>query len=68
MKKALDARKLPYLLAEVTMVPKSTVKLKDKEAEQMLRLVEGLEDSDDVQKVYSNFDISEEMLERIGNA
>ena len=68
VKKALDARKLPYLLAEVTMVPKSTVKLKDKEAEQMLRLVEGLEDSDDVQKVYSNFDISEEMLERIGNA
>ena len=68
VKKALDDRKLRYLLAEVTMVPKSTVKLEDKEAEQMLRLVEGLEDSDDVQKVYSNFDISDETLERIGSA
>jgi YebC/PmpR family DNA-binding regulatory protein len=68
VKKALDDRELGYLLAEVTMVPKSTVKLEDKEAEQMLRLVEGLEDSDDVQKVYSNFDISDATLERIGGA
>jgi len=68
VKKALDDRELRYLLAEVTMVPKTTVKLEDKEAEQMLRLVEGLEDSDDVQKVYSNFDISEETLERIDSA
>ena len=59
---------LKHILAEVTMVPKSTVKLEDKEAEQMLRLMESLEDLDDVQKVYSNFDIPEETLEKIGGA
>jgi YebC/PmpR family DNA-binding regulatory protein len=68
VKKALDDKQLKYLLAEVTMVPKTTVKLEDKEAEQMLRLMESLEDSDDVQKVYSNFDIPEETLEKIGGA
>ncbi|UCG81492.1 MAG: YebC/PmpR family DNA-binding transcriptional regulator [Desulfobacterales bacterium] len=66
VKNALDERKLHYLLAEVTMVPKSTVKLEDKEAEQMLRLMDSLEDSDDVQKVYSNFDIPDKTLEQIG--
>jgi YebC/PmpR family DNA-binding regulatory protein len=66
VKKALDERNLKYLLAEITMVPQSTVKLEDKEAEQMLRLMDGLEDSDDVQKVYSNFDISDKTLEQIG--
>jgi len=66
VKKGLDERNLHYSLAEVTMVPKSTVKLEDKEAEQMLNLMDSLEDSDDVQKVYSNFDIAEETLEQIG--
>ncbi|MEE9401762.1 MAG: YebC/PmpR family DNA-binding transcriptional regulator [Desulfobacteria bacterium] len=66
VKKALDERNLQYLLAEITMVPQSTVKLEDKEAEQMLRLMDSLEDSDDVQKVYSNFDISDKTLEQIG--
>lgn len=66
VKKALHERNLTYLLAEITMVPQSTVKLEDKEAEQMLRLMDSLEDSDDVQKVYSNFDISDKTLEQIG--
>jgi len=66
VKKALDEKGLGYVLAEVTMVPSSTVKLEGREAEQMLRLVDGLEDSDDVQKVYSNFDISEKTLEELG--
>lgn len=65
VKAALDRLGSKYLLAEVTMVPKNTVKLEGKEAEQMLRLVEMLEDSDDVQKAYANFDISEEILERM---
>ena len=67
-KKALDERNMRYLLAEITMVPKSTVKLKDKQAEQMLRLMDSLEDSDDVQKVYSNFDIADKTLDQIGRA
>jgi YebC/PmpR family DNA-binding regulatory protein len=68
VKKALDDADLKHVLAEVTMVPKSTVKLEDKEAEQMLRLMESLEDCDDVQKVYSNFDISDETFEKMGGA
>jgi len=68
VKKALDERNMRYLVAEITMVPKNTVKLKDKQAEQMLRLMDSLEDSDDVQKVYSNFDIADKTLEQIGRA
>jgi YebC/PmpR family DNA-binding regulatory protein len=68
VKKALDDRDLKYELAEVTMVPMTMVRLEDKDAEQMLRLMESLEDSDDVQKVYANFDISEETLDKIGGA
>jgi len=66
VKKALDESNMRYLLAEITMIPKSTVKLEDKQAEQMLRFIDSLEDSDDVQKVYSNFDISDKTLEEIG--
>ena len=65
VKKALDEKNLRYLLAEITMAPKSTVKLEDKQAEQMLRLMDTLEDSDDVQKVYSNFDISDKAFAQI---
>ena len=68
VKIALDERTLSYVLAEITMVPNSTVKLEGKEAEQMLRLIDGLEDSDDVQKVYSNFDISDKALEELDRA
>ncbi len=50
------------LSAEITMLPKSTVKLQGKHAEQMLRLMEELEEHDDVQHVYANFDIPEEIM------
>ncbi len=66
VKKALEGRGMGYSLAEITMVPHSTVNLEGKEAEQMLRLMDGLEDSDDVQAVYSNFDISDKTLEELG--
>lgn len=48
--------------AELTMEPSTTVKLSGKEAEQMLRLADALEDLDDVQNFYANFDISEDEL------
>ncbi len=66
VKKALDGRNMRYVVGEITMIPKSTVKLEDKQAEQMLRLMDSLEDSDDVQKVYSNFDIADKTLEQMG--
>lgn len=65
VKKAVEEAGFKTNYAEVTMVPQSTVRLTGKEAEQMLKLMEGLEDSDDVQKVYANFDIADEEMERL---
>jgi YebC/PmpR family DNA-binding regulatory protein len=48
--------------AEITKLPKSTVKLDGKPAEQMIKLMEELEEHDDVQHVYANFDIPEELM------
>jgi transcriptional/translational regulatory protein YebC/TACO1 len=42
------------------MIPQTSVQLEGKQAEQMLKMMDKLEDNDDVQNVYSNFDISEE--------
>ncbi|MDH7570978.1 MAG: YebC/PmpR family DNA-binding transcriptional regulator [Armatimonadota bacterium] len=50
-------------VAEVTMLPKTTVSLQGKEAQQVLRLMDLLDDHDDVQHVYANFDISEKEME-----
>jgi transcriptional/translational regulatory protein YebC/TACO1 len=47
------------------MQPSTTVKLVGKEAEQMLRLADSLEDLDDVQNFFANFDIAEEELEKL---
>ena len=68
VKKALDAKSLKPIEAEVTMVPQTTVKLTGHDAEKMLKLMDALESHDDVQNIYANFDISKEELERIGNA
>ena len=54
---------ISYALAEVTMIPKNTVKLEGKKAQQMLNLMEALEDNDDVSNVYANFDIADDVLE-----
>jgi YebC/PmpR family DNA-binding regulatory protein len=51
--------------ADVTMIPQTMVKLEGKNAENMLKLMDRLEDNDDVQNVYSNFDISAEEMERL---
>jgi transcriptional/translational regulatory protein YebC/TACO1 len=53
----LKARKLAIDSAELAMVPKNTVRIEGKQAEQMLKLMEALEELDDVSKVFSNFDI-----------
>ena len=54
---ALRARKFDIDSAELAMVPRTTVKIEGKQAEQMIKLMEALEDLDDVSKVFSNFDI-----------
>ncbi len=65
VKEALDKHELAYGFAKITMIPQNTVKLGEKEAEQTLKLVETLEDLDDVQNVHANFDIPDEILEKI---
>src|SRR5437867_11459987 len=65
VKEALDAAKIPTASAEVTMMPQSTVAISGKTAEQMVRLLEAVEDHDDVQSVSSNMDIAAEELERL---
>lgn len=51
--------------AEVTMIPQTMVKLEGKQAENMLKLMDRMEDNDDVQNVYANFDISEEEMNKM---
>ena len=62
---ALEKNQIPVESAELAMLPKTTVKLEGKPAEQMLRLIEALEDNDDVQNVWANFDISDEEIDKI---
>jgi len=68
VKDALNAKGVTYQNADITMIPKNTVKLQGKEAEQTLRLMDALEDNDDVQNVYANFDISKEVMESLTSA
>ena len=65
VKTAIENAGLRYTLAEITMIPKTTVKIDGKHAQQMLTLMENLEDNEDVSHVYANFDISDEVMEAI---
>jgi YebC/PmpR family DNA-binding regulatory protein len=65
---ALESRGVPVLRAEVMFVPQSTVRVEGKEAPSVLRLIEALEDLDDVQTVYANYDIPDDVLEAISAA
>jgi len=66
VRRALEEAGWKPTLAEVTMVPKSTVAVSGKDAQHVLRLMEALEDHDDVQHVYANFDIPDEVLQQVG--
>lgn len=65
VKTALEAAGLKYSHSDIEMLPKITVKVEGKAAQQVLRLLEELEDLDDVQSVYANFDISAEEMAKI---
>lgn len=60
---ALDTAKVPLESAETTMIPSTQVELTGKDAQQALRLIDMLEDHDDVQTVYANLELSDEELE-----
>jgi YebC/PmpR family DNA-binding regulatory protein len=65
VREAIEQAGIEYEQAELTLQPKSTVQLDEAEARKTLRLVDALEDIDDVQDVYANFDIPEEVLEAV---
>jgi len=65
VKDAVDKASIPYIVAEITKLPQATTNLLGKQAEQMVRLMEMLEDCEDVQKVYTNADIPEDIIDNI---
>ncbi len=62
---ALEENGVIIASAERTMIPQNTVKLEDKSAEQMIKLMDILDDHDDIQDVYANFDIDDEVLAKV---
>ncbi len=62
VKAAIEAASIVPIDAEITMLPQTTTSLTGKEADQMLRLMDALDDCDDVQKVYTNADIPDEIM------
>lgn len=65
VRSALESAGIVMTSAERTMIPQNTIKLEEKQAEQMLKLYEGLEDLDDVVHIYANFDIDESIMEEM---
>ncbi len=67
VREAIEHAGIPYVLAQVTMLPKTRVNLEGKTAQQVLELIDALEEHDDVQEVYSNFEIADEILESLSS-
>lgn len=65
VRNSLDEQSLEYLSAEITMIPQTMTKIEGKSAETLMKMIDVLEDNDDVQNVYANFDISDDEMERI---
>ncbi|MDO8580368.1 MAG: YebC/PmpR family DNA-binding transcriptional regulator [Candidatus Omnitrophota bacterium] len=65
VKKAIQDKKIPWVTAEVTMVPSTYVKLAGDNARSLLGLMEALEENEDIQNVYANFDIPDAEMEKI---
>ena len=61
--KNLKNREVPISVQQIGMIPQSQVKIEGRSAHQVLKLMEALEDHDDVQNVWANFDISEKEIE-----
>jgi transcriptional/translational regulatory protein YebC/TACO1 len=62
---AIKQAKIETTMAEVSKLPQNYIKLEGNAANQMIRLLEAIEDHDDVQHVYSNFDVDQKQLEEV---
>ncbi len=65
VREALEAAGIEVTSSEVTMEPKTTVEVDEDEARKLVRLIEALDDHDDVDEVHANFDIPADVLERV---
>ncbi len=65
LKKALDEKGIATDFADVSYIPQNTVPLDEKTAGKVLRLIDNLEDNDDVQNVYANYDIADDIMEKL---
>ncbi|MFB4163769.1 YebC/PmpR family DNA-binding transcriptional regulator [Alteribacillus sp. JSM 102045] len=65
VKKQLESKNFQFSKAEVTMIPQTKAELTDEHAEKMLKMIDALEDNDDVQSVYHNFEVDEKQLARL---
>lgn len=65
VRRALEAAGIAISSAQLTMIPKNTVALDESDAKKTFRLLEALEDNDDVQEVYANFDVADEVMEAL---
>lgn len=65
VKTAIETASIPVSLAEITMLPKNYAAVDERQAEQIIRLIEALEDNEDVQNVYTNFDVPEEVIAKV---
>lgn len=67
VREAIEKQGIPMLSAKITMVPSTTVTIEDEDlAAQVIKLMDALEDNDDVQNVYANFDIPDAIMEKVG--
>lgn len=64
VKSAIENKKISLISASISKVPQTTIKLTGKDAEQMLRLMDAIEECEDVQNIYANFDIPVEEMEK----
>ena len=62
VRNTLESKNIKLEVAEIQLVPENTVKVEGKDAEQVLKLMEALEEHEDVQNVFSNFDIDEKIM------
>lgn len=67
VKSMLEAKELTLEVAEITMIPQNTIPVEGKHAEQVLRLMEALDDQDDVRKAHANFDIADEVMAKLSS-
>ncbi len=67
IKEILKNNSIEIVSSEITKIPQNTIPLNEKDAEKVLKLFEALDELDDVQHVYGNFDISDEVMEKISN-